>query len=296
MIRSMTGFGAAQKVCDDWLVRVEMRTVNHRDLQTTFRTPEAFRAKEAELQKLIERRIHRGHLYYSLTCEPHGERGTALVDEELVAGYLQALKGLAAAEELPIRVDLASLLSLPGALKQMALDEDLREALWEDVLEVSGEALESLVQMRSAEGQNLAAQLREFCDEMGSLTDAIEGAQRDFVPAYQERLRERVNRLLDGTDVELNEEPLCREVAIYADRCDVSEEIARLRSHLEQFGDALAGDDSEPVGRKMEFIGQEMLREAGTIAAKVPAGEQVRQVIELKTAVERLREQVRNVE
>ncbi len=296
MIRSMTGFGTAQKACDDWLVRVEMRSVNHRDLQMTFRTPEAFRAKEAKLQKSIESRVHRGHLYYSLTCEPHAEGGTTLVDEQLVAGYLQALKGLAAAEELPVRVDLASLLALPGALRQLDLDEDLREALWEEVQEVTGLALESLVEMRSAEGRNLGAQLRELCEEMGRLTDAIEEAQEGFVPAYRDRLRERVNRLLDGMDVELNEEPLCREVAIYADRCDVSEEIARLRSHLEQFADALAGDDSEPVGRKMEFIGQEMLREASTIAAKVPAGEQVRQVIELKTAVERLREQVRNVE
>jgi uncharacterized protein (TIGR00255 family) len=156
-------------------------------------------------------------------------------------------------------------------------------------------AVDELVEMRRTEGQNLSGQLEEFCAQIAELTDSIEQAQGDFVPDYRDRLVERINGLLEGTGVNVNEDSIAREVAMYADRADVSEEIARLRSHVEQFREALSGPD-DPVGRKMEFIGQEMLREASTIASKVPAGRQVDDVLELKTVVERLREQVRNVE
>jgi uncharacterized protein (TIGR00255 family) len=154
----------------------------------------------------------------------------------------------------------------------------------------------SLVEMRRAEGVNLHEQFKELTGSIGSLVDRIETEQGSFVPGYRDRLRERVARLLEGTGVEVKEDALAREVAVYADRSDVSEEIARLRSHLAQFAEALASEDAEPVGRKMEFLGQEMLRESGTIAAKVPAGPQVECVLSLKSHVDRLREQVRNVE
>ncbi|MGD2174463.1 MAG: YicC/YloC family endoribonuclease [Candidatus Brocadiaceae bacterium] len=291
----MTGFGFAEQMCERWVLRVEVRTVNHRDLQVSFRVPESFRLKEVELQKLAEKQVSRGHLYLSLTCEPRKGSAGVLLAEDTVADYLQALKTVSAAQGVPFEVDLASVLSLPGALRDLNADEELRDVLWESVVETSEEALDALVEMRRTEGANLSRQLVELCDTMAELVDGIEEEQGSFVPAYRDRLRERVNRLLEGTEVELNEESLAREVAICADRCDVSEEIARLRSHLDQFREALEGPDV-PVGRKMEFIGQEMLREASTIAAKVPAGQQVRQVLELKTAVERLREQVRNVE
>jgi uncharacterized protein (TIGR00255 family) len=149
--------------------------------------------------------------------------------------------------------------------------------------------------MRRAEGANLWRELHEVCASVGKLVDSIEREQAGLVAAYRDRLKERVDRLLAGTDVQVNEESLAREVALYADRSDVSEEIARLRSHLEQFREALDGNET-PVGRRMEFLGQEMLREASTMAAKIPAGAQVRQVLDLKNEIERLREQVRNVE
>jgi uncharacterized protein (TIGR00255 family) len=124
----------------------------------------------------------------------------------------------------------------------------------------------------------------------------VEGMHPDLVAAYQDRLRERIEKLLAGQNVPLNEEALAREVALYADRSDVSEEIARVRSHLEQFREALAADDDEPVGRRMEFLGQELLREASTTAAKVPGNTTVRSVLDMKSHIDRLREQVRNVE
>ncbi len=295
MIRSMTGFGYAEKICDGWFLRVETRTVNHRELQVTFRMPEPFRLKEVALQKVLQQELHRGHVYFSLVCERQEAEGRVHIDEETVSHYLRSLKALSAEQGVPLQVDLASILRLPGTLQEAAVDEELRETLWDEVVEVTRDALDALVEMRRNEGENLQVQLRQLCDEMSELIDDIEKEQEGFVPAYRDRLRERLNRLLEGTDVELNAEVVGREAAVYADRCDVSEEIARLRSHIDQFHETLGGSE-EPAGRRMEFIGQEMLREAGTIASKVPAGRQVVQVLDLKTAVERLREQVRNVE
>jgi uncharacterized protein (TIGR00255 family) len=150
--------------------------------------------------------------------------------------------------------------------------------------------------MRRAEGANLLEQFTSIAASLEELIDRIESAQSSFVEDYRDRLRRRVSRLLEDTTIVVEEDVLAREVALYADRSDVSEEIARLRSHLAQLGEALRSDAAAPVGRRMEFLGQEMLREAGTIAAKVPAGPQVEHVLELRSHVERLREQVRNVE
>jgi uncharacterized protein (TIGR00255 family) len=296
MIRSMTGFGIAEGRCDQWTLRAEVRTVNHRDLQLSLRLPDAFRVREYELQKLIEKQIRRGHLYLSLTCEPATAEGELLVDAERLKAYVAALKGLAAdTRGLPVQVDLASLLRLPGALKDVTTDAALRDEIWPRVVTAVQAALDALVEMRRAEGASLHAELHRLCDAIEGLAAAVEREQGGLVAAYRDRLRERLAKLLEGMDVPLGEDSLAREVALYADRSDVGEEIARLKSHLQQFREALDGEEA-PVGRKMEFLGQEMLREASTMAAKVAAGPQVRQVLELKGEIERVREQVRNVE
>ncbi len=295
MISSMTGFGRGQRERDQWATRAEVRSVNRKELQLSLRLPEAFNLKEGDLRKLVAERIHRGHVHLSVSCEPSSEAQSVVVDERRVGQYLRALRQVAEKQDLPVQVDLGSLLRLPGALKDLAADEELRDSLWDDVVGAVCEALDGLVQMRRTEGENLAEQLEGLCEDLSRLTDEIERAQEEFVVAYRDRLRQRIDRLLEGTGVEVEEQALAREVAFQAERSDVSEEITRLRSHVEQFKEALGGP-AEPVGRKMEFIGQEMLREASTMGAKVPAGPQVEQVLELKTAIERLREQVRNVE
>jgi len=295
MIRSMTGFGAAERQCGAWTLNVEVRCVNGRDLQVSFRLPESFYLRESELLKLVESHVRRGHVGFSLSVRPRGGEAARAVDEQAVLGWVRALKSLAEREGLEFRVDLAALLSLPGALSDAAPDENLRDGLWPDVLEVAGQALRALDEMRCAEGRNLRRQLEELCDAIESRLAAVEAARDGLVMAYRERLRERVNRLLEGSDVAVDDGALAREVAIYAERSDVSEEIERIRSHLEQFRDALRAE-AGAVGRKLEFLGQELLREASTMAAKVPAGAAVAQVLELKGDVDRLREQVRNVE
>ncbi|KPK64013.1 MAG: hypothetical protein AMK73_04860 [Planctomycetes bacterium SM23_32] len=294
MISSMTGFGAAEAQREGWTVVAEARSVNHKDLRLALRLPDAFQARQFEVQKLVEERLHRGHVYVEVTCRTAEGGAGALVDREQVRSYAAALREVAEAEGLPFQVDLASVLRLPGAVKDMTTDEDLRERLWPGVLEACGAALDALAQMRRTEGANLEAQLAGSCEAIESLTARIEAAQQGLVAAYRDRLRQRVERLLDGAGVPVNEESLAREVALFADRSDVSEEVVRLRSHLAQFGEALTAEG--PVGRKMEFLGQEMLREANTMAAKMASGPPVRDAVELKSEIDRLREQVRNVE
>jgi uncharacterized protein (TIGR00255 family) len=295
MIRSMTGFGRAERVSGEWLLHAEARSVNHKDLKVSFRIPDAFRSGEIELQKQLEKRLRRGHVNFSLECQPRAGASAVLVDSQRVSEYLYALREVAAELDVPFNVDLASLLRLPDTLRSMATDEALQRSLWPDVLAVADEALEGLIAMRQAEGANLRVQLEEICRTVEDLVHTIEKDQATFVVAYRDRLRERIGRLLEGTEAQVEEHSLAREVAYYADRCDISEELARLRSHVKQFREALEAD-GEPVGRKMEFLGQEMLREAGTIGAKVPSEQQVPQVLELRTQIDRLREQVRNVE
>ena len=295
MIRSMTGFGAAEVQLDQWTVQVELRSVNHRDMQVSFRLPDAFSLKEVELQKLVERHLHRGHIRFVLNARLKSGQTEVLVDAEQIEGYLHVLKGLAARQDVPAHLDLASLLRLPGVLRDVTTDEELRAQLWPSALEAAGAALEALVEMREAEGANLARQLRELCEAISECVAGIEAATADVTAAYRDRLEERVAKLLAGTGVPVNDDSLAREVAFFAERSDVSEEVARLRSHLDQFREALDGDEGA-VGRRMEFLGQEMLREANTLAAKLPAGEQIRDAMELKGLVDRIREQVRNVE
>ncbi len=295
MIRSMTGFGRAERVSGDWLLHAEVRSVNHKDMKISFRIPDAFRSGEIELQKQFEKRLRRGHVNFSIECQPRAGESSVLVDTERVGQYLASLTKVAAEQDVPFTIDMAGLLRLPDTLRNMATDEALQKTLWPDVVAVTEEALDGLVAMRETEGANLRVQLEEICQTVEDLVSHIERDQAEFVVAYRDRLRERISRLLEGTDVQVEEHSLAREVAYYADRCDVSEELARLRSHVKQFREALE-TDGEPVGRKMEFLGQEMLREAGTIGAKVPSEQQAPQVLELRTQIDRLREQVRNVE
>jgi len=295
MIKSMTGFGAAEVQLDQWTVQVELRSVNHRDMQVSFRLPDAFSLKEVELQKLVERHLNRGHVRLVLNARLKSGHTEVLVDAEQIEGYLHVLQGLAARQDVPAHLDLASLLRLPGVLRDVTTDEELRAQLWPAALDAAGAALEALVAMREAEGANLARQLLELCEAVRKCVARIEAATADVTAAYRDRLEERVAKLLAGTGVPVNDDSLAREVAFFAERSDVSEEVARLRSHLDQFREALDGQE-EAVGRRMEFLGQEMLREANTLAAKLPAGEQIRDAMELKGLVDRIREQVRNVE
>ena len=295
MIRSMTGFGSAEKTWQQWTIRAEARSVNHGELKLAIRLPAMLRLKESELTKLVQQKLRRGHLYLVVACTPAEEAMDTLVDKDRLRGYMRLLKKLAGQEQVPLYAEVARMISLPGVMTTDVLPHEVREPLWQQVSATALEALDALVGTREVEGRNLAAHLASVCASIRQRTDWVASELPTAVREYQERFAGRVRELLRESPAPVDEGALAQEVAVFAERSDVSEEVARMRSHLEQFDDALESP-GEPVGRKLEFMAQEMLREANTMAAKLPAGDLVKEVLEIKTDVQKLREQARNVE
>ncbi|MDP6440022.1 MAG: YicC/YloC family endoribonuclease [Candidatus Brocadiia bacterium] len=295
MIRSMTGFGSADRTWQKWAIRVEARSVNHSEFKLSVRLPEMLRLRESELNAVTTETVARGHVYITAGCDPAEAAVDLLVDKRRLAAYLRVAKEVAAQEGVPVSVDAGGLIALPGVMNAETLGQEDRDALWENVKETVRDALRAMVAMREAEGRNLCVQLRDLCAAIRSRTDGLDAETDGFLQRHRARLAERVRQLLEGVSTPADETAIAREVAIQAERSDVSEEITRMYSHLEQLEAHLDGG-GEPVGRTLEFLAQEMLREANTTAAKLPGGEQVQQVIQIKADVQRLREQARNVE
>ncbi len=295
MICSMTGYGSAQKSCPQWTVRAEARSVNHPQLKVSVRLPDMLRLKEGELTGLVRGRLARGHVTLSVRCNFSEDALRVVVDRRALRGYVKLARELAAAEDVPLHVEAGSLLSLPEVLGTDSMPDEVLEELWPFVLDASEGALEGLIEMRRTEGRNLARQMEDICERVLRRTRAVDEGGECCVRATQRRLQERLERLLDGADVPLDSNALAREVALLADRSDVSEEVARMASHLQQFRQTL-GSEGEAVGKKLEFLVQEMAREADTMTAKLPSSELVQEAVEIKTDVHRLREQARNVE
>jgi uncharacterized protein (TIGR00255 family) len=191
-------------------------------------------------------------------------------------------------------VDLATLAGLPGVCQAPALDESAKDAFWQTIAGLTNQALDELIAMRRREGESLRTDLLGQCGSIREHLQVIAERAPVVVDEYRLRLQERVNNLLRSAELTLQEDALVREVALFADRCDINEEIARLSSHLEQF--ARACDSPEPAGRKLDFLAQEILRETNTIGSKSNDAEITRHVVDIKSLVDRLKEQVQNVE
>ena len=295
MIRSMTGFGLAEKHLEGWSLRCEIRSVNHKGFKATLCVPDGLRFRENDLEKMLRESIARGHVYFSLECSLDSAGAGDVVNERELERYLGLFARLARKGDLPLHIDLSGLLRLPGVVKAEPLDSEIVAGLWPHIVEVTENARDAMVRTRQAEGGNLGAQLLQLCADIRSRAGSIKENSAELLKHYQERLRSRLEGLLDGTGVRLRDEDMYREVAFFAERSDVSEELARVASHLDQLEEAVQGSTAA-AGRKLEFLAQEMFREANTMASKIPDGEQLKQVLEIKMDVERLREQLQNVE
>jgi uncharacterized protein (TIGR00255 family) len=290
MIRSMTGFGRGQWRDGDWDVACELRSVNQRGLKLSWRLPDALRRHELELEGLLKKRIVRGHVFCTLKCEPSEAAADLIIDQARLRMYREVLDGLGGKGT----GDPVGLLGLPNVIKREPLDEGAVGQVMPHVRETMNAALDELVAFREREGQDLAGELRAICAEIGRKVDVVESRAPVVVKEYGEKLLARAQRLLDGTDISVASEDLAREVAFFADRSDIAEELARLRSHVKEFVSAL--DATDPVGRKLEFMSQEMLREANTMCSKANDTEIIHTAVEIKTDIDRLREQTLNVE
>ncbi|HUW99767.1 MAG: YicC/YloC family endoribonuclease [Phycisphaerae bacterium] len=295
MIRSMTGYGTAERTTKEARIGVEIRTVNNRSLKISQRTPEGLGAAEAEIERLLRERLSRGTVFVRLAVEPVGAAARAPLNHEVLLAYWKDLaevrKRLGAADEPP---KIESLLALPGVVGDEAVLLTGIRDLAEIVREVTVEALDRLDAMREAEGEATARDMAAHLDDLERHVAAIRERAPGVIEEYHQRLRERASALAKGVEIALDDTSLAREVAFFAERADINEELARLASHLEQTR-ALLGA-SEPVGRRLEFLTQEMVRETNTIGSKSSDADIARQVVELKVGVDRLREQSQNIE
>lgn len=289
----MTGFGESQIEEDGHAYHVEVRSVNHRYLKTAIRLPEDLVFLELELEQLVRRHVSRGSLSVRVYVR---DLSAAAAHEINVAAIQQYVARLRAVMERGSHfgIDLATLAMLPGVCQPPELSRPQRERIWQIVGRLTEEALLRMIEMRRAEGQALAGDLRNHCERIRQHVQAIRGLAPRVVADYRDRLIARVNQLIAGSNVTLAEADVLREVAIYADRSDISEELSRIASHLDQFVASIASP--EPVGRRLEFIAQELMREANTIGSKAGDPDISGHTIEIKSAIDRLKEQVQNVE
>jgi len=296
MIRSMTGFGRAEFEVEGVGFAVEVRSVNHRHLDVSIRLPRVVSRAEVELRKRVPARYARGKVDVSVSLAPGSTlRAEPEIDREVAERYLVFAEELARDQGLSGDLPVATLLSLPGVAR--LVEHDLDPDFAADALrEATDRALEAADQMRAAEGANLDRDLRARLARVDTLTEEIRGRAGQVVAAARERLRRRASQLREEVGA-LDEARLHQEVVIAADRLDVTEELVRLGSHTAQFRDVLdSAAAGTPVGRRLDFLLQELLREANTVGSKAGDAAVAHRVVDLKTELERIREQVQNVE
>ncbi len=294
MIRSMTGFGQASAEIDGVIYAVEIRSVNNRYLKISVRLPDMMSFLEGDIEKMHRRHVQRGTVNYSLCMKNVSGQALFDIDEHTLAAYLQRLKGLPGADAASCTIDLAAMLSLPGIVQPAIPTEEQVAQMQQAVLTLTQQALEQLSISRSEEGKTLKADLLANCDRIAVELKTIGARVQTVVDEYHLRLKERVGHLLAQAKLTLDEDLLAREVAIYAERSDIAEEISRLGAHLQQFHECC--ERGGPAGRRMDFMTQEMLREANTIASKSSDAAIAQSVIDIKCAIDRIKEQVQNVE
>lgn len=291
-MKSMTGYGRARTAIDGREITVEVRAVNHRYLDVNVKCPRAYGFLEEALKKAAGTRISRGKVDIFVQLESVDVDDTRVrVNLPLAQSYLDALQQLSAATGLMNDVSLLALAKMPEVLSGERIEEDT-EKLTSDVLHVFHQAVDEFEIMRAREGEKMAADVCARGECILSLVAAVEERAPQRVAQYREKLEKRMQEILSDTTVE--PQRILTEAAIYADRTAVDEETVRLRSHLHQLTLMLA--EETPVGRKLDFLVQEMNREANTIGSKANDADLARIVVDLKSEIEKIREQIQNIE
>lgn len=301
-IASMTGFGRAVRETPDETFEVEVRSVNNRSLKVQPRISESAAVLTARVEHHVRERVERGTLHVTIKHRQRGAASHYRMDEALLKHYAQVIDKAGRELQWSSAVDLANIAALPGVVTQEeGVGADL-DAFWDRLRPALDEAIAALLKMRREEGAGIGHELAQLADRILSLAASVEGRVEGAVEDYRKKLRVRIDKLLKGTGIPTPEADLARELAMFADRSDISEELQRLRSHVAQLKTTVAGKDvkagetPEGVGRKLEFLAQELLREANTMASKSHDTSLVESVLAIKLEVEKVREQVANVE
>ena len=296
-MKSMTGFGHGTATGTKGMVTAEIKTVNNRFLELNIRTDHFSAAAEESIKSLIKEQVHRGKIYVNLTFTSDGSRKNIHVslDEDLLSAYLDVFHMLRHKDEIRCRKpSVSDLLLLPTPFLHVAIESITDEELISLAREAVSAALAGVNEMRRREGENLAADLNKRIDLLREKLLYLKSKQNTIVEDYEKRLRSRMIKLLEDSGNAWDETRLLQEVAVYSEKTDYTEELTRFESHLNQFAAAL--DSTEPIGRKLDFLLQEINREINTTASKANDISVIDCVIIIKTELEKIREQVQNIE
>lgn len=290
----MTGFGDATAHEGNVAYSVEIRSVNNKFLKTTIRVPERLASLEPELEQQIRAAVSRGSVTLTVSCSESGEAAAHTVNAAALKKYAEQIAGAVGVEVSSL--NLADLVSLPGVLQPPGDEEQRLHKARKAVRPLVELAVAHLVQMRTREGVALRDDLLGHLDFIGQRLERLTEIAPRVVVEYERRLKSRMEALLEDADMQTDPGVLVREIAVYTEKTDIAEELARLGEHLKHFRDMLESSEDRPLGRTMDFLSQELLREANTIASKSPDAEMSRLIVEIKGAIDRIKEQVQNAE
>ena len=294
MLLSMTGYGEARWQSEQLTLSIELRALNNRYLKVSVRAPDPYHLLEAEFEKVIRRHIKRGTIQLQLRCERQSVAQDFRINAVALTSYVQQVRAVAAQHGLPSEHLLSQVLALPGVVPESgSLTFKLHDD-WPIIEKVLLEALGNLGTMRQEEGRAMGQELLSFRDALAAHLDVIRKKSPLVATSFRDRLLERVRGLLKAVDVEIDRDDLIREVSIFAERSDIAEEVVRLATHLDHFREIMKEEESP--GRKLEFLTQEMFREANTIGSKASDVDISREVVEIKGTLEKIRELIQNVE
>lgn len=288
----MTGYGEASTHVDGAHYFLEVRSLNNKYLKAVLRLPEELQSLEAELETRLREKISRGTVTINASISDQTEAAAHDINRKALNRYIDQLKEI---QGLP-SIDISALLALPGVLQPPSDAEGRFEATKAAMLQLLDKAIAQLQSMREREGKALVADLRTHHRFIAERLVQVAERAPEVIAEYERRLRTRIEGLLKDVGVKIETVDLVREIAAYAERTDIAEEINRLRAHLDQFEELLASNEPRPLGRTLDFLAQEMLREANTIASKSPDATISRHAVEIKGAIDRIKEQAQNVE
>lgn len=292
MIKSMTGFGRGHKLLNGRDITVEIRAVNHRYYEFSARIPRSLGFAEEKLKSMLQGRISRGKVEVSVqVCNTEAADEKITINKEIVREYVDALRSVW--EEFSLNDDLAlsNILRIPDAFTVVKTETD-EEQLWQDIKAAAEEALERFISMRETEGERMTRDIASRLDRIEKWVGIIENRSPAIVEEYRKRLYDKMCEVLNSANID--ESRILMEAGIFSEKTAVDEETVRLRSHIAQFRTML--ESGEPVGRKLDFLVQEMNRETNTIGSKVQDIEVTRIVVDQKSEIEKIREQIQNIE
>lgn len=292
MLKSMTGYGRSQMLLNGREILVEIRSVNHRYFEYSSRIPRAYNYIDEKLKALLKQGISRGKVEVAVTINNiEGKDSVIAINKGAAEGYVAALRSVA--EELSLEDDLtlSNLIKLPDIFNiQKAPDDE--EQIWNDISQAAQEALERFVSMRKIEGEKLRADIVSKAEGIIDMVGKVEELSPKTVENYRTKLTQKLNEILESKDID--QQRIVTEAAVFAEKIAVDEETVRLRSHIHQLKDM--ADSDEPVGRKLDFIVQEMNREVNTIGSKAQDLDITKIVVDMKAEIEKIREQIQNIE